>query len=174
MSFDIAKPRDYEKLDQDPSYEKALETFCNDYKLQVLSRQRVCNSKRYNLLLAFDDLNLFVESIIAFREHDVLWQTEVMGKGSPTFHVIDPDYQNYEKKIPQLISLLENTLVALCQVQMIKPKKSIAEIVNKEPNGIERLQGMLEKRLSMTRDSIDNIHSALHMLRSSDENQILN
>ena len=175
MSFHINKPKDYESLEKNASYMEEFERFCNDYKLQVLSRQRVCNSKRYNMLVAFDDLNLFVEALIHFRENKILWIPEVMGKGSPTFHIIDPDYQEYEKNVAQLIGLLEKSLTTLCDLKQssTKVRKAIENSV--EQKGLEKLKPLLESRFQKTSQTIDHVHMALHMLRtSSDENQILN
>ena len=175
MSFDVNQPIEYEGLDKDPSYVEAFKQFCDDYKIQVLSRQRVCNSKRYNLLIAFDDLNLFAEMLIAFREHDVLWKPEVMGNTTPKFHIIDPDYQQYEKNVAELIDLLEKSLTTLCDLKQTSPKVIKAIENSFEQKGMEKLKPLLEARFRKTSQTIDHVHTALHMLRSSgDENQILN
>ena len=175
MSFQVDKPKDYEALEGDPSYREEFNRFCADYKIQVLSRQKICNSKRYNLLIAFDDLNLFAEMLIAFREHNVLWKPEVMGDTTPKFHIIDPDYQEYEKNVAQLIDLLEKSLTTLCDLKQTSPKVIKAIENSFEQKGMEKLKPLLEARFQKTSQTIDHVHMALHMLRSSsDENQILN
>ncbi len=184
ITFKVKKPKVYEdylriledvklgKREREEFHEMYFE-WLDKYQLTVLSNQRINSTNRFTTLIGFKDLNLFVESMMYYREH--LNDPEILGDPEPKFHIIDPDYRAFESNVPELLDMLERALVELASLAEDSPK--IREILwsEKESNGINRLKKFVEKRSLSVPSVISHINNALHMLPlSTEKKRVLN
>ena len=184
ITFKVKKPKVYEEylkiLEEVKLGKREREEFhdmyfdwLEKYQLTVLSNQRINSTNRFTSLVGFKDLNLFVEAMMYYREY--LNNPEILGDPEPKFHIIDPDYKQFESNVPELLDMLERALVELASLAEDGP--AIREILwaEKKSNGINRLKKFVEKRDQSVPSVISYINNALHMLPlSGEKKQILN
>lgn len=184
ITFKVKKPKVYEdylkildevklgKREREEFHEMYFE-WLEKYQLTVLSNQRINSTNRFTSLVGFKDLNLFVESMMYYREH--LNNPEILGDPEPKFHIIDPDYKQFESNIPEILDMLERALVELAS--MAEDGPVIRDILSSqtENSGIKRLKEFVKKRHHSVPTLISHINNALHMLPlASEKNRILN
>ena len=186
ITFKVKKPRVYQEylqiLEDVEAGKKKAEPFhglyfdwLQKYKLQILSNQRINSTNRFSTLLAFDDLNLFVEAMMYYREF--LNDPEVLGDPDPKFHIIDPDYKKYEKVVPELLHMLETAIVKLADIQAetSRIRETLKETMKDDKDGMERLLPFIERRGKEIPSLLSYLQTSLHMLKDPpDDQRILN
>ena len=170
MSFVVKDPDKYVRSNETKEGKEKLDSFCKKFDMQIINSQRINSSNAFTMLVSFKDLNKFVESLVYFREN--MWDQEVMGQyTSPTFHIIDPDYNAYNKKVPQILDLLEKVLKELFDYS-----QEFSKIKSKLDGYSQReWDSHVETRANAISTTMNDVQQALHMLRYKDDNQgILN
>ena len=171
MSYKVRSPRKYEESLKIKEYKKELDEYCSKYVIQIISRQRMNSSNMYNVLVAFDNLNKFVEGLISYRGNKILWNEQMMVDEEPLLHILDPDYRNYTSSAQDLVSILEKALLALCDLERETPK--IKELT-KDYKWPKPLEELVDGRMKLMQTTIDHIHQVLHMIRDPNEKRTLN
>jgi len=165
MSFQVRDPEVYQEQYIDGGESPEYKAFCAKHRLQVIKQQRVNESDKFSILISFEDLNLLVEGLIVFRE--TMWDSKVMGEKSlPKFHIIDPNFCDYNAKVPEILNLLDKTLVELHS--LLKDIPNIKErLFKNEMDSI--FHDMVDKREKSVNETIENVNLALWMLKDDEK-----
>ena len=190
MNFKVDDPDQYESMLHEVSntmcpqkdqkiieWNQKLEEAQNRFKCKTLSAERVNGSERFQVMVAFDDLNLFIESMMWYRENMSKHTGYDVDMDIKVNVFMDTDNTGVDKKQKVVMTILDD--VCTDMTKFYTETQSIYEIYDRYkgtyPDSMkEELKSKIEGRKKWVHQMLQKIQMALHSLMLIEEKPTIN